>query len=322
MRRFPFQVEEMSSFRKRIYISNTSGLANRLETLVLAAMIEDYFGHSIHLDWPEADCLRIAGTSQGKIAPWERPFSTKIRDFDMLGFENLGSLGVIALRGTYGPRELQKRFVIPTAARLRPHPRIGRVIREAFAPYGNRPAVAVHIRQGDFTVSNDRYDATAARHPAPGLWWYEHVMTAYVRRFPDVYFVIGYSGDDSSLQQLRSRFDIVTLPKLFPYQTLLPGHVSEGHPVVDMFAMACCSTLIATPTSGFSHWAANLLGPNSSVVLPPPCTERSNPCFCTGSMPGCVFLDWREAAEHGSNVVLVESDKDISPPSPPVTDWL
>jgi hypothetical protein len=308
--------------QKRIYIANTSGLANRLETLVLAAMIEDYFGHSIYLDWPEADCLRIAGTIPGKIAPWERPFSTKVRDFDLSGLESLDKLGVIALRGTFGPRELQKRYVLPTAARLRPHPRIGRVIREMFAPYGNRLAVAVHIRQGDFTVSNDRYDVAAARHPAPALWWYEHVMAAYVRHFPDVYFVVGYSGDESSLQRLRARFDIVTLPALFPYQSLLPGHASEGHPVVDMFAMACCTTLIATPTSGFSHWAANLLGPPTRVVIPPPSTEKNRPHFCIGSMPGCVFLDWREAAVLGRSVVLVESDGDIPPPSPPVVDWL
>lgn len=307
---------------KRIYIANTSGLANRLETLVLATMIEDYFGHSIYLDWPENDSLRVAGTFPGRLAPWERPFSTKIRDFNLLGFENLGNLNIINLRGTYGPRELQKRYVLATAARLKPHPRVGRVIREVLAPFGNRPAVAVHIRQGDFTIAEDCYDATVARHPAPALWWYEHVMAAYVRSFPDVYFVVGYSGDESSLQRLKGRFDIVTLPGLFPYQSLLPGHASEGHPVVDMFAMACCPTLIATPTSGFSHWAANLLGPNTCVVLPPTRTEKCSPSFCISSMPGCTYLDWRDAAESGHGVVMIESDGDIPTPLPPVTEWL
>ena len=306
---------------KRIYIANTSGLGNRLETLVLATMIEDYFGHAIYLDWPENDSLRIIGTRSGSIAPWERLQCRKVRDFDAATLESLGKFGVISLRATYGPRDLQKRYVLPTAARLRPHPLVGRTIRETFAPYGDRPAVAVHIRHGDFSIAEDIYDANGTRHPAPALWWYEYVMSAYARRFPDVYFVLGFSGDGHVLQHLRSRFDIVSLPGIFNYSPLLAGHVSPGHPVVDLFGLACCTTIIAAPTSSFSHWATNLLGPQTRFILPPPRMERSNPSLCTGTLRGCVLLDWREAAELGRGAVPVNAG-DISPPSKPVTDWL
>lgn len=308
--------------KKKIYIANTSGLGNRLESLVLASMIEDRFGHRIYLDWPEADCLHVAGTHVGALPFWERPWSAKVRNFDMAEFETLGKVDVISLRGTFGPRELQRRYVQPTAARLRPHPRIGAAIRDTFATRPGRPAVAVHIRQGDYVVASDNYDAASTRHPAPPLWWYEHVMEAWVRRYPDVFFALGYSGDPAALAQLEKRFDIVTFPQVFDYRPLLPGHASAGHPVVDMFGLACCTTLIATSTSNFSHWACNLLGPRSRSVLPPPRMTRDAAAFGIADLWGCVMLDWREAAQTGHGVSLIGSDRDIPPPSPPVTDWL
>jgi len=38
--------------------------------------------------------------------------------------------------------------------------------------------------------------------------------------------------------------------------------------VTDLFALACCSTVLATPISGYSHWACNALGPKAEVYLP------------------------------------------------------
>jgi hypothetical protein len=69
--------------------------------------------------------------------------------------------------------------------------------------------------------------------------------------------------------------------------------------VVDLFALACCTTLIATPTSSFSHWAANVLGPRSRVILPPPRTTRANPQWGVAELTGSVVLDWRDAAARG-----------------------
>jgi hypothetical protein len=307
--------------KKKIYISNFSGLGNRLESLVNASLIQDRFGHSILLSWPEKDSLRIAGTGRGRIMPWERIGAVKLRDFDAAGLEALAGVRVINLRSTYGPRELQRQYTLRTAARLSPHPRIATAIRDTFARFGDRPAVAVHLRQGDFQVSGDTYDAVAHRHPAPGLWWYEHVMRAYAKAFPGVYFVLGYSGETAALEQLRKAFEIVSLPPapVFEYRRLLPGHGSAGHPVVDLFGLACCTTLIATPTSSFSNWAANMLGPRTRSILPPPRTTRSAPRFGVAELRGGVSLDWRETAERGTGVAF---DAALPPPSPPETGWL
>ncbi len=306
----------------RIYISNFSGLGNRLEALVLACMIQDRFGHQIHLSWPEKDSLRIAGTTRRRMPPWDRIGSLKLRDFDEPTLDTLEKVRIINLRSTYGPRELQRRYTLPTAARLKPHPLIASAIREALARDGERPAVGVHLRQGDFHVSGESYDATAHRHPAPALWWYEHVMERYAQGFPGVYFVVGYSGDPGVLERLRRRFDIVTLPPVFRYKALLPGHSSEGSPVVDLFGLACCTTLIATPTSSFSHWAANALGPATRALLPPPRMSRDAPSFGVAEMRGAVVPDWRDAAELGLGVTPVRAGAALPSPTPAVTHWL
>lgn len=304
---------------KKVYISNFSGLGNRLEALVIASLIAERWGHSIFLDWPEKESLAIAGTRKGWIKPWERIGSLKLRDFGEQELEALGERWVISLRSTYGPRELQRRHVLPTAARLSVHPRIAAAIREGFARYAGRPAVAVHIRQGDFHVADDVYDATAHRHPAPGLWWYEHVMREYLEAHPGVWFVLGYSGEAQTLERLRAQFDILALPAVFGYRSLLPGHRSEGHPVVDLFGLACCTTLIATPTSSFSHWAANALGPPTRAILPPPRTTRERPEWGVCEIRGGVALDWRDAAEKG---IGVRQGGALPAPTAPVTDWL
>jgi hypothetical protein len=308
--------------RRKIYITNFSGLGNRLEALVLAGMIQDHFGHAIHLDWPEQGSLQIAGTTAGRMPPWERLFSTKLRDFDAAKLRSLEKARIISLRSTYGPRELQRRYVLPTAVRLRPHARVAAAIRETLARFADRPAVGVHIRQGDFHVFGDTYDATGHRHPSPGLWWYEHVMSALAEAFPRVYFVLGYSGEARPLAQLKEKFEVVSFPAVFDHQALLQGHRSEGHPVVDLFGLACCTTLVATPTSSFSHWAANILGPRARAILPPPRMTRSEPAFGVAELRGSVVLDWREAAEQGRRVAPVARAAALAPPTPPVTDWL
>ncbi len=316
--------------KKKIYISDwtgllrkrMTGLCNRLERLVLASMIQDRFGHAIFLDWPEKDSLQIAGTATGWLAPWERIGSVKLRDFDEAGLRTLETVRIINLRANYGPRELQRRYVLSTAARVRPHPRISAAIRATLAPFGDRPAVAVHIRQGDFQVSGDFYDATASRHPVPALWWYEHVMSAYAQAFPGVYFVLGYNGEAQAVAQLRDRFEIVSLPAVLDYRGKELRNRPEGHPVVDLFGLACCTTLIATPTSSFSHWAGNMLGPRTRTILPPPRMARSEPSFGVAELHGGVYLDWREAAEQGLRVAPIPKGASIPRPTAPVTDWL
>ena len=308
--------------KKKVYLSNFSGLGNRLESLVLATMIQDHFGHQIFLDWPEAESLQVAGTRAGRLPTWERLFMQKVRDFDQAQLESLKDVRVISLRSTYGPRELQRRYVLPAAARLRPHPRIAAAIRETLSPFGERPVVAVHIRQGDFHVFDDVYDATGHRHPAPALWWYEHAMDASARAFPGVDFALGFSGDPQALAGLKARFEIVSFPAPFSYQALLPGHRSEGHPVADLFGLACCTILIATPTSSFSHWAANMLGARTRTLLPPPRMTRDEPALGVADLWGSVLLDWRDAAEKGAGVAPLARGVPLPAPSAALTQWL
>jgi hypothetical protein len=307
---------------RRVYISNFSGLGNRLESLVLAGMIEHRHGHQIVLDWPERGCLEVTGTRWGTISPWRRIGARKIRDFDEPILAGLGRIRTINLRATYGPRALQQHYLQPAAARLRPDPRIAQAIRWALAPFGDRPAIGVHIRHGDFHVPGDSYDARVVRHPGVPLWWYEYVMQRALTLFPSVFFVTGYSGASDTLERLRARFPIVTLPNAFGYRPLLAGHVSEGHPVVDMFALACCSVLVASPTSSFSHWAANMLGPPSATLLPPPRMTRAAPACGVARLAGRVLLDWRDAAEQGADVLPVLRDEDFPRPTEARTEWL
>src|SRR5262249_47204526 len=125
---------------KKLFLSNFSGLGNRLESLVIACLIQERFGHAIFLDWPEKDSLRVAGAAPGRIAPWERIGAVKLRDFGEDELVALGKARVINLRSTYGPRELQRRYTLPTAARLSPHPRIAAAIRETLQRFSGRPA--------------------------------------------------------------------------------------------------------------------------------------------------------------------------------------
>ncbi|MGB7542953.1 MAG: hypothetical protein WBM28_13190 [Burkholderiales bacterium] len=308
---------------KRIYISNFSGLGNRLEALVLAGLIEDRFGHSIYLDWPEKDSLEVSGTHPGALMPWRRPWSTKVRDFGLPELEQMGRHSTIVLRATYGPRDLQQRQLMPTAARLRPSPAIRQAIVQTMESRRSRPAVGVHIRHGDFRLFDDgNYDVKRGRHPAVPMWWYSHVMDLFVRRFPDVYFVLGYAGEAESIDPLRKKFDIVALPLTKTYRPLLPGHASSGHPVIDLFALACCSVLVASPTSTFSHWAANILGPEATCIIPPPVTSRVNPALSRVHLGKRVLLDWRDAAEQGYGATPVLSDGDLPEPAPAATNWL
>jgi hypothetical protein len=106
---------------------------------------------------------------------------------------------------------------------------------------------------------------------------------------------------------------------VFSYRSLLPGHVSAGHPVADLFGLACCTALVATPTSSFSHWAANVLGPPTQFVIPPPRTTREAPAWAVGSLRGGVALDWRDAAEKAAGV---EIGRALPAPTPSVSDWL
>ena len=255
--------------------------------------------------------------------PWLRLRAKRVRDFGESEFASLGEHSSIILRATYGPEKIQQQYLLPTAARLSPSREILKSIMDSVDPIRTRPIVGVHIRHGDFRLpSGDTYDARQNRHPAIPLWWYEHVMSMFKKRFPDVCFLLCFSGEHEIMRQLQARFQIVTPRSLTRYRPLHAGHVSLGHPVSDLFALACCTTLIASPTSSFSHWAANMLGPQTSCILPPPIVSRTRPAQNVVRLYGQVLRNWRAAAESGTYCSPIATEDELPAPQPAQFDWL
>jgi hypothetical protein len=76
--------------------------------------------------------------------------------------------------------------------------------------------------------------------------------------------------------------------------------------VADLFALACCPTILATPISGYSHWAANALGCSGVVRL----YGRRLPV-------------WRAAGRTGSDTLPLNENLDGIDFTPSAhTDWL
>ena len=66
----------------------------------------------------------------------------------------------------------------------------------------------------------------------------------------------------------RRNFDLVQLPVENPYELSTPGHCATTHPIGDLFALACCQIIIATPISSF-HICRQCFGPATTCIIPP-----------------------------------------------------
>jgi hypothetical protein len=219
--------------------------------LVIAALIEDRFGHQ--------DLSRLArrrreppgrGTRSGALPLWERPFSVKLRDFDEAGLQSLKDVRIISLRSTYGPRELQRPYTLATGGSPPSPPADrGRDPQRRCPPTASdRRLPCISARATSKSATTPMMQARTGI-PRRGLWWYEHVMGLFAEAFPGVYFVLGFSGEGSGPCRVQGQ----VRDRLFSRSLRLPaaasGHRSEGHPVADLFGLACCTILIATPTS-------------------------------------------------------------------------
>ncbi len=159
---------------------------------------------------------------------------------------------------------------LPSAQRVKLRSDLVEVIKATFSPYAHRPLVGVHIRRGDFPlVRGDVFDVNATEWPAVPEWWYEHVMGQIQRHWPTVAFFVSCSGSLSDFPLLQAKFDVFDLPAASPYANMYQGHVAARHPAADLFALACCQTVIGSPCSTFSHYAANMLGHATQLLLPP-----------------------------------------------------
>ncbi len=307
----------------KLYIDDFVGISNKLETLPMAFAIRAEHGHEIILDWPELDSFTVEGTRRGTVRIAARLGAVRLRSCDESRFRQLGGKKII-LRSLDGPGFRLDPIYLEVAARVRLHPGPARAIRDSFARFDGRPVVGVHVRRGDYLDGEeDRYDVGKLEWPSVPLWWYEHAMEAVARREPDTVFFLSATGDPDSYTSLRKNFDLFSLEVPNPYGYKGGGHESRVHPVVDLFALACCPVILATPLSGYSHWAANALGSPSSCLVPIPGMARDDPAIGVLRLYGRRLPVWRAFGRRsGSTPRVSDRLEGIDLSRQAVTDWL
>jgi len=291
---------------KRVFIQDFIGICNRLEALVLAYAIRQAHGHEIFLDWPELDALTVTGTHRGAPGLLGRIGAERIRNCSPQQFAALATRGNVILRTFYGPEEKLAPLVHETAGRLRLHPALVDAVRRTFAQIGAHPAVGIHLRRGDFRASpGEIYDAKENRYPAVPLWWHEFVMAEIIRRQPATRFLLCCTGDSDDLAALKKNFDVTEVDTVNPYAYKGSGHQARRHPVADLFALACCPVILATPVSSFSHYAANILGGESACLVPPLQMAKAAPAIARVRLHGRLLPHWFAAGRQGAGVELL-----------------
>lgn len=310
--------------KKRIFVSSYVGLSTRLEALSLAFMMSDYFGHEVCIDWKELDALNIVGATVRGRGLAGRLGAVKLRDdASAADFHRVTRHASINLRTHRGPRHLLEPYYLPTARRVKLRPHLIETIRASFAPYADRPLVGVHIRRGDFPLmSATDFDANAFLWPATPEWWYEHVMADIQRAVPDVAFYVACSGSLADFPRLTSRFDVFEVETRSEYSYRRPGHESARHPAADLFALACCPTLVGSSCSTFSHYAAHMLGLPKTVVVAPPRTSAQRPQYSRIAMHGRGAFDWYQACRNGDGLVPVSDAATLPIGRGAQLDWM
>ena len=306
----------------KLYIDEFVGISNRLETLPLAFALRQAYGHDIILDWHELDSFSVTDTRRGRVGLMARIGALRVRNCDAELFASLAGKKII-LRSLDGPADKLDPIYLETAARIRLAPELRQAVIACFAKVQGRPVVGVHIRQGDYRLADgERYDI-GPEWPAVPLWWYEEMMAAIVTRHPDVCFYLSCNGEPAALRQIVERFAVLSLAVPSPYHYKGEDHRSEVHPVGDLFALACCRLLLATPISGYSHWAANALGPASDCLVPMPGATRQAPHAGLVRLYGQRLPRWRAAGRTGSDTVAIARDLSALPAMGSAdTSWL
>lgn len=306
----------------RLYIDEFVGISNRLEVLPLAFAIRKAHGHEIILDWRELDAFRVDDTRRGRVFIGARLGALRVRQCDRATFDALAGRKII-LRSHDGPDELLRPIYLESARKVHLEARFADAVRAAFARHGSRPLVGVHIRKGDYRlVREDRYDIDTS-WPSVPVWWYEQAMATVARVKPNVVFLLAGNDDPLANAQLVRRFDVFTLDVKSAYRYKGDDHGSRVHPVADLFALACCPVLIATPLSGFSHWAANALGNPSTCIVPLPGATREDPRMGRVELYGERLPRWRAAGRTGSDTTALTAQLDgVDLSRPADTAWL
>jgi len=294
----------------KLYIEEFVGITNRLETLPLAFAIRKEYGHDIILDWRELDSFSVDDTRRGKVNLFTKLGAERLRNCDRNRFDALKGKKIL-LRSLDGPAELLDPIYMDIPSKIRIRAILTRAIRNMFEAVGKRPVVGVHIRHGDFQVIDPSiYCIEGFQWPAVPVWWYEKIMAKIAERSRDVCFFLSCTGNPDSHGALTKNFDIVTLPveSHYTYKNDGNDHMSTVNPVADLFALACCPVMLATPISCYSHWAANVLGIPSTCIVPIPGATPDNPLAGTVNIFGSRLPLWHQVGRSGACVSIVEHD--------------
>src|ERR1039457_219180 len=307
----------------KLYNDEFVGISNRLETLPLAFAIRKAYGHDIILDWRELDSFRVDETRRGKVRLLARLGAERVRTCDAARFASLRDKKII-LRSLDGPSDILDPIYMEVASKIHLDAKLADNIRDTFASVQDRPVIGVHIRHGDFVVVNEnRYDVSGADWPAVPLWWYEKAMAAVVRREKDACFFLSCTGDPASYASLHRNFDVFTLKIRSHYGYKESStHKSIVNPVADLFALACCPVLLATPISGYSHWAANVLGGPTTSIVPLPGATPDEPTMGSLQLYGRRLPVWSNAGRAGTAQILSGELKGVDLAGKAHIDWL
>jgi hypothetical protein len=291
----------------KLYIDEFVGISNRLETLPLAFAIRKAYGHDIILDWHELDSFSVAETTRGKVRILAKLGALRVRECDRRRFDTLGGRKII-LRSLDGPAELLDPIYLEVARKVKLVPELARDIVDTFAKVRGRPVVGVHIRHGDYELDNAEVYSVEREWPAVPVWWYAEAMAAIRRVQPDVAFFLSATGDPSAYREVNEGFDVFSLSVDSHYGYKGEGHGSKVNPVADLFALACCPVILATPLSGYSHWAANALGPPGECIVPVPGATRADPRRALVRLYGARLPRWRATARNGADTLPLGPD--------------
>ncbi|MCW2314239.1 O-fucosyltransferase family protein [Rhodoferax antarcticus] len=288
----------------KLYIDEFVGVSNRFETLPLAFAIQKAYGHEIILDWHELDSFMVGGTKRGKVGMLARLGAQRIRQCDRALFDTLGDKKVI-LRSLDGPDELLNPIYLETARRIKLTSPLAESIRRSFAKLKGRPVVGVHVRHGDYELGDENIYRVDREWPAVPIWWYAQTMLAIKKVQPNVAFFLSSTGDPRAFRELYEGFDVISLDALSPYTYKGADHASTVNPVADMFALGCCPVILATPISGYSHWAANVFGSASDCIVPMSEATRDDPRRGLVRLYGARLPRWRAAGYTGSDTLAL-----------------
>jgi hypothetical protein len=304
----------------KLYIDEFVGISNRLETLPLAFAIRKAYGHDIVLDWHELDSFSVSDTTRGRVRVLAKLGALRVRNCDRALFDTLRGSKII-LRSLDGPAELLDPIYLEVARKVKLARALVADIVATFAEARGRPVVGVHLRYGDYELEYEDVYRIEREWPAVPAWWYASTMSAIKHVQPDVVFFLSGTGDPASLEEMRE-FDFLTLSVKSHYHYKGDAHGSKVNPVADLFALACCPAIVATPLSGYSHWAANALGPPTDCIVPVPGATREDPRRALVRLYGARLPRWRATARNGVDNLPLSDLTRVNLGRPADTSWL